>query len=556
MTAHRGSKTESLAHGPRWPVVWSVAGSDSGAGAGLQADLRAFDAFEVHGCTALASLTAQNSVAVQAMSPISAGWLDAQLAALADDLPPRAIKTGLLGSVENLQALCRWVERLRARGPVPLVVDPVWRASTGAAMADDDLRRAICEELLPLATVVTPNRQEAAWLLGNELPLRDDEVEAAARALQRCGVGSVVITGGDLLAEATADSSTHNLAHATVSRASSQAAQGKARDFVLTPQGAGWMSLPRIDTPHHHGTGCVFASSLAAALAHGFCEADAAVLSKMATARALQHARPAGAGAGAVRPSTEFAQRTDLLPGWQPAGAAATPRMPFAAAEDLGLYAIVDSAAWVERVVQAGVRTVQLRIKSAPAELLSHEVQASIAAAARHGARLYVNDHWQLALRHRAHGVHLGQADLDAANLPALQAAGLRLGVSTHSVWEVARAHALRPSYIACGPVHPTQTKRMPWQSQGAHNLSHWCAVLPMPVVAVGGLDLERAADAVRCGANGIAVLSGITGATRPEAVVRRYLDAIQHATASSGRHDAPLRPRATLGVGQGVPRG
>ena len=112
------------------PVVWSIAGSDSGAGAGLQADLRALDTFDVHACTAVAAITAQNSVRVERVEPVTTALLDAQLAALANDLPPRAIKTGLLGSVENVRCVAAWVDRLRRDRPVALVIDPVWRASS------------------------------------------------------------------------------------------------------------------------------------------------------------------------------------------------------------------------------------------------------------------------------------------------------------------------------------------------------------------------------------------------------------------------------------------
>ena len=113
------------------PVVWSSAGSDSGAGAGLPADLKALQAFGVHGCTAVAAITAQNSVSVTRVEPVSAELLDAQLAALAQDMLPQAIKTGLLGSVDNLRVVCRWVDALRAQGhPVALVVDPVLGSTT------------------------------------------------------------------------------------------------------------------------------------------------------------------------------------------------------------------------------------------------------------------------------------------------------------------------------------------------------------------------------------------------------------------------------------------
>ena len=202
----------------------------------------------------------------------------------------------------------------------------------------------------------------------------------------------------------------------------------------------------------------------------------------------------------------------------------------------MGLYAVVDSAQWVEQVLAAGVRTVQLRAKDGTREHLSQEIARSVRAARSVGAQLFINDHWQLAIEHGAYGVHLGQEDVVGADLPALRHAGLRLGLSTHSYWEVCRAHACAPSYIACGPVHATTTKDMPWRPQGPGNLAYWCAVLREPVVAIAGMDAPRSHEAVRCGAAGVAVLRGITQASEPARVIRELQAAI-----ASGFQATPL---------------
>jgi len=273
------------------PIVWSIAGSDSGAGAGLQADLRAFDAFGLHGCTAVAAITAQNSVGVERVEPVAADLLDAQLAALAVDMPPCAIKTGLLGSAENVRCVAAWVDKLRCDRPVALVIDPVWRATTGADLAGAALREALLQDLLPRATVITPNRAEAAWLLGWDAAAMASTtaVEQAAAALRALGPQAVVITGGD-------------------------AGGARSLDWIDTPEANGWLALPRVATPHHHGSGCVFAASMAAALALDFCAADAAVIAKMSTTQALRSALPAGRGAGAVRPRRGFALQPEAMP--------------------------------------------------------------------------------------------------------------------------------------------------------------------------------------------------------------------------------------------------
>lgn len=499
------------------PIVWSIAGSDSGGGAGIQADLKAFEAFDVHGCTAVAALTAQHSAAVERIEPVSPSMLDAQLAALAADMPPAAVKTGLLGSADNLRVVAQWVDRLRAAQPgLALVVDPVLRATTGASFADDAVLQAYRDELLPRATLVTPNRREAELLLGQP----GIAAGLAAQALVEAGARAAVVTGGD-------DRGT------------------TAADHAHTPQAGGRLELPRIDTPHHHGTGCVFASSAAAALALGFAEAEAVVLAKMSTAGALHHGYAAGRGAGPVRPRAGFASRLDHLPAW---GSAATETFAPLARPDLGLYAIVDSADWLERVLAAGVRTVQLRIKDRTHPRLSQEIRRSVQAARSAGAELFINDHWALAIEHGAYGVHLGQEDLATADLDALRAAGLRLGISTHAYWEVCRAWALRPSYIACGPIHATLLKRMPWTPQGDDNLAHWCALLQpgTPVVAIGGMDEQRTQEAARCGAAGVAVVSAITAAASPEAAVASLQAAMMLGRSLPARA-APALARPTL---------
>jgi hydroxymethylpyrimidine kinase/phosphomethylpyrimidine kinase/thiamine-phosphate diphosphorylase len=189
----------------------------------------------------------------------------------------------------------------------------------------------------------------------------------------------------------------------------------------------------------------------------------------------------------------------------------------------LGLYAVVDNADWVERVLAAGARTVQLRIKDPQEPTLEAQIARSVALAANTpGAQLFINDHWALALRHGAYGVHLGQEDLATADLDALRAAGIRLGLSSHSYWEVARAWALRPSYIACGPIFATRSKDMPWIPQGLDNLRYWAGLLPLPVVGIAGIDEASIAAVAATGAASAAVITAIARAADPAAACAR----------------------------------
>lgn len=188
-------------------------------------------------------------------------------------------------------------------------------------------------------------------------------------------------------------------------------------------------------------------------------------------------------------------------------------------------YPVVDSVAWVQRLLPLGVKLVQLRIKDAPAYQLRHEVRGALAACRAHGAQLVVNDHWQEALDAGADCVHLGQEDLDDADLPALRRRGVRIGISTHDEAELARALALAPDYIALGPVYPTTLKVMPWAPQGLGRLRQWKrAVGALPLVAIGGITLERAAGCFAAGADCVALVSDVTRHPDPEARTRDWL--------------------------------
>lgn len=236
-----------------------------------------------------------------------------------------------------------------------------------------------------------------------------------------------------------------------------------------------------------------------------------------------------------------------------PPGESAHP--PPAAAGLLGIYAIVDSVQRLRQVLDAGVTTVQLRIKQ-PADAdgawqaaLRVALREGIFAARAAGALLFVNDHWRLAAELGGEAVHLGQEDLlglGAAGRAELRATGLALGISSHAVWELCRARTLAPRYIACGPVWPTITKEMPWVPQGLDNLSWWCRVAGMPVVAIGGiLQPEQVEQAAACGASGVCVVRGL-GDT-PGAVMPALLAAFARGRTASAASTPIAWPHPTL---------
>ncbi|WMY91333.1 thiamine phosphate synthase [Snodgrassella communis] len=190
----------------------------------------------------------------------------------------------------------------------------------------------------------------------------------------------------------------------------------------------------------------------------------------------------------------------------------------------LKFYAVVPSADWVARMVDAGVNTVQLRNKTAIGSALYREIERSVAYAKDSPTQLFINDFWWEAVDCGAYGVHLGQEDLESADLVMIQSAGLRLGVSTHSSEELAKALAVSPSYVACGAIFPTKTKTMPSQPLGLDKLRQYVSQAgSMPTVAIGGIDLSNASEVLATGVSSLAVVRAVTEAAEPEKIVKAF---------------------------------
>ena len=189
------------------------------------------------------------------------------------------------------------------------------------------------------------------------------------------------------------------------------------------------------------------------------------------------------------------------------------------------VYPIVDSAAWISRLARQGVRLVQLRIKEGSEEAVRAEIITARDCCIAAGVQLVVNDYWRLALAAGCDFVHLGQGDLECADIPALRRAGVRLGISTHDESELERALGLRPDYVALGPIYPTLLKVMPWRPQGLARIGEWKRRIgALPLIAIGGLTVERLAGVFAAGADVAAVVTDIVRASDPEARVRQWL--------------------------------
>ena len=476
-------------------IAWTVAGSDSGGGAGIQADLRTFHGLGVHGCSVITALTAQNTQTVAAVERPSLKMIRLQMDTLAEDLPPAALKLGMLGDEAVIQTVARRLETLTC----PVVCDPVMVATSGGSLLRQDARKVLVERLFPRACVITPNLPEAEALLDVAVKSADDMERAAAQLLEM-GANSVLLKGGHGCGE-------------------------YSQDFWTDGERSFWLTGPRRPTPHTHGSGCTLSSAIAAALALGYDLENALVLAKAYVSEAIGRATAIGGGYGPVHQGgwPRFADDFPWLSQSAAAGAA-RPRFADCGPEPLGFYPIVDRAAWLERLLPLGVRTAQLRIKDLRGIPLEREIEAAVRVAEAHRCRLFINDYWRLAIQYGAYGVHLGQEDLTDFDPQPLLRAGLRLGISTHDLVEAARALSYGPSYVALGPIYPTTSKPMRFGPQGLERLKQWRNWFSRPLVAIGGINLERAPGLLALGVDAVAVISALTRAADPEAETRRWL--------------------------------
>jgi hydroxymethylpyrimidine kinase/phosphomethylpyrimidine kinase/thiamine-phosphate diphosphorylase len=262
--------------------IWTIAGSDTSAGAGIQADIKAAHSFSVHACSVITALTAQNSMGVEDINSVPIKSIASQLDALEQDTHARVIKIGLLANAQQVEFIANTIKRYKTTWPTPPIVvyDPVAVASSGDSLTEDDIVPAIKTYLLPCVDVITPNTQEAQILTGVYL-IGPDAVVEAANVFTELGVPSGVIKGGHW-----------------------DYPKGYCVDYGWQQDECYWLGNKQINSPHSHGTGCSFASSLAANLAKDYTSKnafkDAFILAKAYINQGLKHAKRYGQGIGPV----------------------------------------------------------------------------------------------------------------------------------------------------------------------------------------------------------------------------------------------------------------
>jgi len=470
------------------PVVLLIGGLDPQGAAGLTADIQTVNQLGGHAVPLVTCLTEQTADGLKALNPLSENDFAKQLECCTADFKIAAVKIGLLPNAKIAKIVADYLQKTA----LPVVLDPLLSASSGGQGVDDGVIDVINQQLLPYIALLTPNLPELQHLACST------DKQAINKLLAK-GVKACLLKDG----------------HGNGRQSSDFYHDGNEQFYLTT---ARYEFSVR-------GTGCVLASAVATYLARQFAMREAVVLARsylnqgylaaqtVGPYRLFQH-QPLQLNR-AVLPEVHIAQRaigkTYSFPGCP---------------QQLGIYPVVDSVEWLSKCFEQGIRTIQLRLKTDDNQLAQTEINKAVAIAAQYpDIRLFINDHWQQAIDAGAYGVHLGQEDLYQADLGAIADAGLRLGISTHSYWELARALTIAPSYIALGPVYATDSKQMPWQPQGHDKLIEWQQILgDTPLVAIGGIDVTRARSLKKTGVGSVAMISAITRADDYQAVCRDLL--------------------------------
>lgn len=510
---------------PIKPIIWTISGSDCSGGAGIAADIKTGHALGVEVCHLITANTVQNSQQLLSVNAISVDILQQQATVLIDDKPPSVIKIGLVANVEQVLWLAKLLEQYKQLMPNLIsVYDPVGQASVGGNFSTMTLDQL--SPLLRQVDVITPNLLEAKHLarFADSIDKNDQNVTAvevlAKHIHQNFAISAIIIKGGHSVDE---QSSSDYCYHQLNQLHGKQDNQDKSQTAISYQ-----LSTKRIESHYSHGGGCSFATALSAFFAQGYLVRDAFTLAKAFISQGLAASEQVSQSFGHQyygafepqgwpRESQYFAEVVDPLN--IEYKNLTTFKSLNLAGKKLGLYPVIDSLYWLKRLLPLGLEIIQLRVKNLVESELEHIIIDAVKLAKDYHTRLFINDYWQLAIKHGAYGVHIGQEDLQDADLSTIQQSGIRLGISTHGCYEFLLAQQLQPSYLAIGAIFSTKTKDMTGQIQGLDNLRQVLALRPekirlqTPVVAIGGINLERAAEVVATGVESIAVVTALTEA-------------------------------------------
>ncbi|XP_020705036.1 probable thiamine biosynthetic bifunctional enzyme, chloroplastic [Dendrobium catenatum] len=477
----QGSGLRRLAH------VLTVAGSDSGGGAGIQADIKACAAACVYCSSVITSVTAQNTIGVQGVYSLAENFVAEQLRSVLSDMQVDVIKTGMLPSPGMITVLCQSIKEFPVRA---VVVDPVMVSTSGDVLSGPSTLSGFCKELLPLADIVTPNLKEASALLGGISLDTVDDMRFAAKSIHDFGARNVLVKGGDLPGSSA------------------------AIDIFFDGEQFHELCGPRIMTRNTHGTGCTLASYIAAELAKGTPMLQSVQAAKSFVKSALLYSKDLMIGNGPQGPFDHLFMLKNQLNNY-------APKWTFNA-NSLLLYAVTDSRMnkkWARSITEAvkasiegGATIIQLREKEAETSEFVKKTVDCMAICRSYHVPLLINDRIDVALACDADGVHIGQSDMPAELARKILGPGKIIGVSCKTPAQAMKAWADGADYIGCGGVFPTNTKQSN-PTIGLKGLETVCLASKLPVVAIGGIGAGNVQSVMELGVpnlKGVAVVSAL----------------------------------------------
>ncbi|WOL02374.1 putative thiamine biosynthetic bifunctional enzyme, chloroplastic [Canna indica] len=472
--------------GRKMPHVLTVAGSDSGAGAGIQADIKSCGALGAYCSSVITAVTAQNTVGVQGVHPVPEEFVAEQLRSVLSDMSVDVVKTGMLPSLGVIKVLCHSLKEFPVRA---LVVDPVLVSTSGDMLAGPSTLSGYRDELFAMADIVTPNLKEASAILGGVSLRTVADMRSAAKSIHDLGPRNVLVKGGDL-------------------KGSSD-----ATDIFFDGENYHVLRGSRINTRNTHGTGCTLASCIAAGLAKGLPMLQAVQSAKAFVESALDYSKDIIVGNG---PQGPFDHLFKLDTHAHNAGTRSFE------ANDLFLYAVTDpgmNRKWgrsivdaVKAAIEGGATLIQLREKETETREFIEAANACVEICHSNGVPLLINDRVDVALACDADGVHVGQSDMPVQTVRKILGPGKIIGVSCKTPDQVEQAWADGADYIGCGGVFPTTTKANN-RTVGLDGLKAVCLASKLPVVAIGGIGTANAGSVVEVNIpnlKGVAVVSAL----------------------------------------------
>lgn len=492
------------------PHVLTVAGSDSGAGAGIQADLKACAARGVYCSTVITAVTAQNTLGVQDVSIVSEESVVAQLKSVLSDMRVDVVKTGMLPSIAMVKILQDSLKQFPVQA---LVVDPVMVSTSGDVLAGPSILDTFRQDLLPMADIITPNLKETSALLGGKQLETINDMRSAAKSLHDMGPRNVLVKGGDL------------------------PSSSDAVDIFFDGKDFYELRSSRIKTRNTHGTGCTLASCIAAELAKGSSMLSAVKVAKRYVESVLEYSKSINIGNGPQGPFDHGLKlkRSVCNPS----------RMQKFDPSDLFLYAVTDSRMnkkWgrsitdaVKAAIDGGATIVQIREKDAETGDFLESAKACLEICRLNNIPLLINDRIDIALACDADGVHVGQSDMPVNTVRTLLGPDKIIGVSCKTPEHALKAWADGADYIGSGGVFPTNTKANN-RTIGLDGLKDVCLASKLPVVAIGGINLVNAREVMELGVvnlEGVAVVSALFDRECVEVETRKLHDLLKETVGS-----------------------